>query len=194
MYAKGSVATDRRTVDSFLRQAWHWAILVSLAALAIAWSGAARAQTCDFVAIGPTSQLAPAGSTISFTLEAQTACATTVNISLVVNAPDNTGGASIVPPANPTIALDTPYSFDVTLGPNPGAGGSVTATCLNGGCAGDTLVFNFTTNNQFVYTNSTAATVVTNQIQDFTVATSLQLNGNPGGLATNYTNISNATA
>ncbi|GGA71563.1 hypothetical protein GCM10011521_07110 [Arenimonas soli] len=194
MYANGSVATGRRTVDSFLRQAWQWAVVISLAALAMAWSGAANAQTCDFVAIGPTSQLSPAGSTVSFTIEAQTACATTVDVSLVVDAPDNTGGATIVPPANPTIALDTPYTFDVTLGPNPGGGGTVTATCLNGGCAGDTLVFSFTTNNQFTYTNSTAATVVTNQIQDFTVATSLQINGNPGGLATNYNNLTDATA
>ncbi|GAB2658489.1 autotransporter domain-containing protein [Arenimonas aestuarii] len=194
MYAKGSVATGRQTVDSILRRAWHWAVVISLACLALAWSSAASAQSCDFVAIGPTSQLAPAGSTVSFTLEAQTACAATVNISLVVDVPDNTGGASIVPPANPTITLDTPYTFDVILGPNPGASGTVTATCLSGGCAGNFLTFSFTTNNQFVYTNSTAATVVTNQIQDFTVATSLQINGNAGGLATNYNVLTPPTA
>lgn len=193
MDATSSIASGRQTVASFLQRAWRWAIALSLAALGLAWGNTAQAQACDFVAIGPTNQIGLPGSNVSFTLEAQTACAPTVNISLVVNAPDNTGGATIVPPANPTITLDTPYTFSVTLGPNPGGGGSVTATCLSGGCAGDVLVFNFSTNNQFDYDNATVSSVVTNQIRNFTVATSLQLNGAPGSLPSNFTNITNAT-
>ena len=193
MYSTSNVATGRRAVPALVRRAWNWGSALLLVALAMAWSSAAQAQSCDFVAIGPTSQLAPAGSTISFTLEAQTACSPTVNISLAVTPPDNTGGATIVPPANPTITLDTPYTFAVTLGPNPGAGGSVTATCLSGGCAGDTLVFNFTTNNQFVYAADGPASVVTNQLQDFAVATSIELNGGPAGLNSNFTNLTTAT-
>ncbi|HEX5694497.1 MAG TPA: Ig-like domain-containing protein, partial [Arenimonas sp.] len=159
----------------------------------LAWGGTAQAQACDFVAIGPTTQTGLAGSNVSFTIEAQTACAPTVDVSLVVTPPDNTGGATIVAPANPTLDLDDPYTFSVTLGPNPGAGGSVTATCLNGGCAGDVLVFNFNTNNDFDYDHATVPSVVTNQIRDFTVATSLQLNGAPAGLPSNFVNVTNAT-
>lgn len=193
MDATSSIASSRQTVDSFLQRAWRWAIALSLAALGLAWGNTAQAQACDFVAIGPTNQIGLPGTNVSFTLEAQTACAPTVNISLVVNAPDNTGGATIVPPANPTITLDTPYTFSVTLGPDPGGDGSVTATCLSGGCAGDVLVFNFNTNNQFNYGNATVSSVVTNQIRNFTLATGLQLNGAPATLPSDFTNITDAT-
>ena len=125
--------------------------MLLLGAMGIAWSGQSLAQTCDFVAIGSVNEIGLPGTNVTFTIEAQTACAPTVNVSLVVNAGDSTGGATIVPPANPTLTLDTPYTVTVTLGPNPGGTGTVTATCLSGGCAGATQVLTFRTNNDSGY-------------------------------------------
>lgn len=167
--------------------------MLLLGAMGIAWSGQSLAQTCDFVTIGSVNEIGLPGTNVSFTIEAQTACAPTVNVSLVVNAGDGTGGATIVPPANPTLTLDTPYTFSVTLGPNPGGTGTVTATCLSGGCAGDTQVLTFRTNNDFDFTPTAPLTVVTNQISSFTVGTNLLFNGAPGGLSTNYSNLTTAT-
>ena len=189
MDSMSSVALGRRTVASAYARALRMAALLALALSALAWSAGARAQTCDFVAIGPTAQIGLAGTNLTFTIEAQTACAPTVDVSLVVDAGDTTGGATIVPPANPVLTLDTPYNFTLTLGPSPGGSGTVTATCLSGGCNGATLVFNFSTNNEFVYVSATPGTVVANQITSFDLATSLQLNGAPGTLSTSFANL-----
>lgn len=189
MDSSSSVAIGRWAVFPPVQWARQWLATAALVLLGLLWSGLAQAQSCDFVAIGPTAQAGPTGSTVSFTIEAQTACAATVNVQLAVAPGDGTGGATIVPPANPTLALDTPYTFNVTLGPTPGGAGVVIATCLSGGCAGDILQFDIRTNNQFVYTNATPATVVTNTLGNFTVATSLQFNGAPGGLSTSFNNL-----
>ena len=39
---------------------------------------------------------------------------------------ETTGGAVIQAPTNPTLTLDTPYDFTLTLGPNPGGSGTIT--------------------------------------------------------------------
>lgn len=189
MEATSSVASGRQAVDGWLARARRLFVAGVLVLLALAWAGAARAQTCDFVALGPTTQIGLAGTTLTFTIEAQTACAPTIGVGLVVDGGDTTGGTTIVPPANPVLTLDTPYNFSITLGPNPGGSGTVTATCLTGGCNGDTLVFNFSTNNEFIYTATPSATVVTNQISSFSLATDLQFNGAPGTLSTSFANL-----
>lgn len=189
MDSSGSVALGRRTVDSFLKRAWRLATALCLALLALTWSDAARAQTCDFVAIGEVSQIGLPGTNLTFTIEAQTACAPTVDVVLAINPGETTGGAVIQAPTNPTLALDTPYDFTLTLGPNPGGSGTITATCVSGGCAGDTLVFTFATNNEFIYDAASPTNVVTNQISSFSLATSLQFNGAPGGLSSSFQNV-----
>lgn len=188
MDSSSSVAMGRRAVVSFAQRMLRLASLLLLGAMGIAWSGQSLAQSCDFVAIGSTNEIGLPGTNVSFTIEAQTACAPTVNVSLVVNGGDGTGGATVVPPANPTLTLDTPYTFNVTLGPTPGGTGTVTATCLSGGCAGDTQVFTFRTNNDFDFTATTPVALVVNQITPATVGTNLLLNGAPTALQTRYTN------
>lgn len=165
--------------------------LAVLACLALFASGEAAAQSCDFVPIGSTSALSPAGSTVSFTFQGQTACSPTITGTIAITA-DNTGGASIVPPAAFTATLDTDYTFQVTLGPNPGQNGQVTVTCATGGCAGDTIVYTFTTNNQYSFTAQGPPAVVASQITAFTVGTNYQLNGLPGGQQINYSNLTNS--
>ncbi len=190
MDASCTASMIRRAADR-LASAW-WPRLILLAMLALGLAGQAAAQTCDFVPIGSQTALAPAGTQVSFTFQAQTACAPTVTGTIAVTT-DGTGGASIVPPTAFTALLDTDYTFQVDLGPLPGQSGTVTATCLTGGCAGQTIVYSFTTNNVFSFTPTTPAAITTNQITPFTVGTNLQLNGAPGGLAINYANITNLT-
>ena len=122
----------------------------------------------------------------------QTAAGTGTTWNAAVTA-DTTGGANVAPPANPTVALNTPYTFFVNLGATPGGTGTVTATCLSGGCAGDVLTYTFATNNQYSYT-AAVPTVVTNQITPFTLTTNFLLNGAPGGLATSFFNNTTAAA
>ena len=164
--------------------------LAIIAALALFASGEAAAQSCDFVPIGSTSALSPAGSTVSFTFQGQTACSPTITGTIAITA-DNTGGASIVPPTAFTATLDTDYTFQVTLGPTSGQNGQVTVTCATGGCAGDTIIYTFTTNNQYSFTAQGATTVVASQISPFTVVTQYLLNSNPGGQQINYSNLTN---
>ncbi|MCX7032857.1 MAG: autotransporter domain-containing protein [Arenimonas sp.] len=168
------------------------AALVLLGLVGLGWSGQSQAQTCDFVQLGSPSAISIAGTTVSFTLEAQTACAPTVDIAIAI-ATDTTGGASVQPPANPTVNLDTPYLFTVNLGTVPGGTGTVTATCLSGGCAGNVLTYTFATNNDYAYT-AAVPTVVTNQITPFTLTTNLQFNGAPGSLSTSFFNNTSASA
>ena len=190
MDSSSRLALGRRTVDSIFQRTQRFAAAALLALLALTWSDAARAQTCDFVAIGEVAQIGLPGSDLVFTIEAQTACAATVDVVLAIDPGETTGGAVIQAPTNPTLNLDTPYDFTLTLGPNPGGSGTITATCVSGGCAGDTLVFAFDTNNQFIYDAASPVNVVTNQISSFSLATSLQLNGAPGGLSTSFQNTS----
>ena len=63
MEFSSDAAQSRRAVDArSFRFARACASLLFML-LAMAWSGLAQAQSCDFVAIGATSQLGPAGST-----------------------------------------------------------------------------------------------------------------------------------
>ena len=178
-----NAALGRRAVSGTASRFFNAVGLLLLGMLGMAWSGQSVAQSCDFVQIGSVAQSGPAGTQVTFTLEAQTACAPTVPVDLVI-ASDTTGGASVVPPVSPVVALDTPYTFTVNLGPTPGGTGTVTATCQGGGCVGDVLTYTFATDNQFVYVASTPTNVVANQITPFTVGTNLQINGVPGGLDT----------
>lgn len=188
---KSSAARGRRASHASSNRFASAAALLLLALAGLGWSSQSQAQTCDFVQIGAPSAINLAGTSVSFTLEAQTACAPTVNVAIAI-ATDATGGASVQPPANPTVNLDTPYVFTVNLGPTPGATGTVTATCLSGGCAGDVLTYTFATNNQYSYT-AAVPTVVTNQITPYTLTTNFLLNGAPGGLTTSFVNNTTAT-
>jgi outer membrane autotransporter protein len=176
----------RRTVS---RGAQAFACLL-LAIMALAWSNLAHAQSCDFVQVGDTTVIGPAGTTVSFTLRAETACPNPTDIVLAITS-DTTGGASIVPPLNPSVPLDTDYVITVNLGPTPGGSGTLQATCVPTSCIPGSLVFNFGTNNEFNYTDASGGAVVANQITPFTVATNLQFNGGPGSLGTGFTNLTN---
>ncbi len=169
----------RRAVSAFSPTVLRSAAIALLTLLGMTWSAASLAQTCDFVSLTPVQQSGPANSTVSFTLEAQTACNTTVDISIAIGT-DSTGGAAVVPPTTPTIALDTPYTFQVTLGGTAAGTGTAVATCLNGGCAGDQLTFNFATHSTFVYTASGPSAVTTTQGTAFTLASALTVDSSPG--------------
>lgn len=186
MYFKSSAACGRRALHAASKRFANAAALALFALAGLGWSSQSQAQTCDFVQIGAPSAINIAGTSVTFTLEAQTACSPTVNVALAI-ATDGTGGASVQPPLNPTVTLNTPYNFTVNLGATPGATGTVTATCLSGGCTGTVLTYTFRTNNQFTYT-ALLPTVVTNQITPFTLTTNLQLNGAPGSLTTSFFN------
>jgi uncharacterized protein YhjY with autotransporter beta-barrel domain len=187
MDVKGSAARGRRMFLSVRNRLANAAALALLAIIGLGWSGQSHAQSCDFVQLGAPSAISLAGTSVSFTLEAQTACSPTVDVTLVVTA-DTTGGATVAAPANPTVNLDTPYVFTVNLGATPGGTGTVVATCQSGGCTGDQLVYTFATNNNFVFT-AVAPAVVTNQITPFTLTTNFQLNGAPGALNTSFFNV-----
>ncbi len=167
------------------------AAMLLLALAGLGWSSQSQAQACNFVQIGAPSAINLAGTSVSFTLAAQTACAPTVNVAIAITA-DTTGGASVQAPVNPTVTLNTPYAFTVNLGATPGGTGTVTATCLSGGCAGNVLTYTFATNNQYSYT-AAVPTVVTNQITPFTLTTNFLLNGAPGGLSTSFFNVTTAS-
>ncbi|MBW8367493.1 MAG: autotransporter domain-containing protein [Arenimonas sp.] len=187
-----SAASGRRVVNALSGRLVNAAALLLLALAGLGWSSQSQAQTCDFVQLGATSAINLSGSSVSFSLEAQTACSPTVNVAIAITA-DTTGGATVQAPANPTVLLDTPYVFSVNLGPTPGGIGTVTATCLSGGCAGDVLTYTFRTNNQFSYTAATP-TLVTNQITPVTLTTNFLLNGAPGALATSFFNLTTNSA
>ena len=189
---QSSAASGRRAIQAASKRLANAAALALLALIGLGWSNQSQAQTCDFVQIGSPSAINIAGTSVSFTLEAQTACSTTVDVAIAI-ATDTTGGATVQAPTNPTVALDTPYLFTVNLGTTPGGTGTVTATCLSGGCAGDVLTYTFATNNDYVYT-ATTPTVVTNQITPFTLTTNLQFNGAPGALTTSFFNNTTASA
>ena len=189
---QGSASSGRRALRAASGKFIHAAFLLMLSVLGLTWSGQSLAQSCDFVQIGPTSAINLSGSTVSFTLEAQTACSPTVNVALAI-ATDGTGGASVQAPTNPTVTLDTPYVFTVNLGPTPGGIGTVTATCLSGGCTGDVLTYTFRTNNQYSYTAVTP-TLVGNQITPVTLTTNYLFNGSPGGETTSFFNLTTSTA
>ena len=189
---QSSAARGRRALHAASNRFANAAALVLLALAGLGWSSQSQAQSCDFVQIGAPSAINLAGTSVSFTLEAQTACSPTVDVAIAI-ATDTTGGATVQAPANPTVNLDTPYVFTVNLGATPGGNGTVTATCLSGGCAGDVLTYTFATNNQYSYT-AAVPTVVTNQITPFTLTTNFLFNGAPGGLATSFFNNTNASA
>ncbi len=156
-----------------------------------AFCGQAFAQTCDFVAIGPTTATGPASGSVGFTLQGQTACSTTITGTLVVTA-DSTGGATVGPTPF-TATLDTDFNFNVALGNLPGGTGTVIATCTSGGCAGDQLLYTFNTANNYAYIATTPTTITTNQLSSFTLGTNLLINGAPGTLQTQFTNVTNST-
>lgn len=187
-----SAAYGRRALRAVSNRFANAAVMLLLLIAGLGWSSQSQAQSCDFVQIGAASAINLSGSSVSFTLEAQTACAPTVNVALAI-VTDTTGGATIAPPTNPTVTLDTPYVFTVNLGNTPGGTGTVTATCLSGGCAGDVLTYTFRTNNQYSYT-AVVPTVVTNQITPYTLTTNFVFNGAPGGLATSFFNNTTASA
>lgn len=187
---RSDAAQSRRTAPAFISRLLNGLALFLLGLAAMAWSGQSFAQSCDFVNVDPApSKIGLPGTSLSFTFQAQTACAATVTGSIVIST-DSTGGATA--PATFTATLDTDETFNVLLGPNPGGNGTVTVTCLTGGCAGDTLVYNFATNNDFDYIANVPSPVVANQITPFTVGTNLQLNGAPAALTTTFTNLTSA--
>ena len=183
----GSAARGRRVFLAASHRLASAALLALLAITGLFWSGESQAQSCDFVQLGSPSAINLAGTSVSFTLAAQTACSPTVNVAIAITA-DTTGGATVQAPANPTVTLNTPYVFTVNLGNTPGGTGTVTATCLSGGCTGTVLSYTFRTNNQYSYT-AVPPTVVTNQITPFTLTTNFLFNGAPGALSTTFVNI-----
>ena len=192
MDIKHSATRGRRALQAVSNRLASVATMALLAIIGLGWSGQSQAQACNFVQIGSPSAINLAGSSVNFTLEANTACAATVNVAITI-ATDTTGGATVVPPANPTVTLNTPYVFTVNLGNTPGANGTVTATCLSGGCTGTVLTYTFATNNQYSYT-AAVPNVVTNQITPFTLTTNFQLNGAPGGRSTSFFNNTTSSA
>lgn len=188
---RGGAASGRRAIQATSNRFANAAALLLLAIAGLGWSSQSQAQTCDFVQGAP-SAINLAGQTVTFTVEAQTACSPTVDVAIVITA-DTTGGATVQAPANPTILLNTPYGFTINLGNTPGGSGTVTATCLSGGCTGDVLTYTFATNNNYAYT-AVPANVVTNQITPFTLTTNLQFNGAAGALTTSFFNNTTASA
>ncbi len=186
-----TAASGRRAVHALSNRFAQAAALLLLAIVGLGWSSQSQAQSCDFVQIGATSAINLSGTSVSFTLAAQTACSPTINVAIAITA-DATGGATVQAPANPTIAINTPYVFTVNLGPTPGGTGTVTATCLSGGCTGNVLSYTFRTNNQYSYTAATP-TLVTNQITPVTLTTNFLFNGAPGTLGTNFFNNTTST-
>ncbi|KFN47677.1 autotransporter outer membrane beta-barrel domain-containing protein [Arenimonas metalli] len=187
MDVRSTACAARRTVSRAIQAT----ACLLLAIAAMAWSNLALAQSCDFVAVGSTSAISPAGTSVTFTLRAETACPDPTGIVLAITS-DTTGGAAIVPPLNPSVPLNTDYVITVNLGPTPGGSGTLQATCVPTSCIPGSLVFNFATNNQFTYVAQTPPPVVANQITPFTVATNLQFNGAPGSLNTSFTNLTNS--
>ncbi|TNJ35095.1 autotransporter domain-containing protein [Arenimonas terrae] len=182
-------ATRRRTAHRLTGRIFNGVALFLLALLSLAWSGESLAQSCDFVNVDPApSKLGLPNTSVSFTFQAQTACAGTVTGTIAITT-DSTGGATA--PTTFSAILDTDETFSVLLGPTPGGTGTVVVTCLVGGCAGDTLTYTFGTNNDFDYIANVPTPVVANQITPFTLGTNLQFNGAPGALATTFTNITN---
>lgn len=105
---------------------------------ALARSGQAAAQSCNFVATSSTSLLLPANGSISASFQGQTACSAT------------TTGTAI--PF--TATLDTDELPSINAGPNPGQSGTV--ACLTGGCQlNPPITFNLTTQNQLDFAAST---------------------------------------
>ena len=192
MDIQGNAARGGRALRAASGRIMHASFLVLFSIIGITWSGQSLAQSCDFVQLGPASAINLAGGTVSFTLEAQTACSPTVSVGLAITT-DGTGGATVQAPTNPNVTLDTPYVFTVNLGNTPGGTGTVTATCLSGGCTGDQLVYTFATNNQYTYT-ATNPTVVTNQITPVTLTTNYLFNGSPGFQSTSFFNLTTSTA
>ncbi|GAB2493578.1 autotransporter domain-containing protein [Arenimonas alkanexedens] len=124
--------------------AWHLIAWLAIAIAGLVFSASAQAQSCDLVPVGATTAMGPAGTQVNFTLRAETACPPTVDIVLAITA-DTTGGASIVPPAAPTLVINTDYTFTVNLGPTPSGTGTVVASCVITGCTPPSLTFNFDT-------------------------------------------------
>ncbi|KFN41266.1 autotransporter domain-containing protein [Arenimonas oryziterrae] len=154
--------------------------------------GQAFAQTCDFVAISPTTATGATNGSVGFILQGQTACSPTITGTLAITA-DTTGGASIVPPTTFTATLDTDYNFSVNLGPTAGGSGTVLATCTSGGCTGDTLTFTFATFNNHTYVMTSPAATTINVQTSTTLSANLLTNGLPGTYQTNFTNITTST-
>jgi len=192
MDVMNTAVNGRRAVHAVSNRFAQAAALLLLAIVGLGWSSQSQAQACNFVQIGATSAINLSGTSVSFTLAAQSACSPTINVAIAVTA-DNTGGATVQAPANPTIAINTPYVFTVNLGPDPGGTGTVTATCLSGGCTGNVLSYTFRTNNRYSYTTDTP-TVVTNQITPVTLTTNFLFNDDPAPLSTSFFNQTTATA
>ena len=189
MAFSSSAANGRRAASLFSSTAAHAIACLLFAIAGLGWSGQSLAQSCDFVSLTPATQVNVPGGTVSFTLEAQTACNTTVDITLGLAPGETTGGAAITPPTAPTIALDTPYTFDVTLGGLEGGSGTVIATCLNGGCAGDTLSFNFATTD-IDYLAIPPTSLVVAEGDGFTIGTHVEINGAPTtAISTAFSNV-----
>ena len=91
---KRSVACGQRVLSALPGRFAHAAAMLLLAIVGLGWSGQSQAQSCDFVQIGAPSAINLSGSSVSFTLEAQTACALNVNVALAITA-DTTGGATV---------------------------------------------------------------------------------------------------
>ena len=195
MDSRGKVAGGRRTAGSRFQRFLSCSTLALLALLCALAPGQSQAQAlpCSIVPLTATDQTGPAGTPLLFGFQAQGGCAALVNVVATINPPDNTGGATVAPAGNFDVAPVTPTDITLTLGPNPGQTGTVTVSCPTGGC-NNSIVYTFRTSNEFVYDNATLSSVVTNQIRDFSVATSLFLNGAPATLASNFTNITNASA
>jgi outer membrane autotransporter protein len=170
-------------------------VILLLGLIGASWSNQSHAQSCGITPVGSMAQIGPAGTTLTYTYELGDSCLTPQAGTFAIGA-DTTGGATLSA-LTWNANNNAQFSVVVTLGPTPGGQGTLVTTCVGGNCGGGggTTVINatFTTNNEFVYTPVGPTSVTASVISPFTVATNLQLNGAPGGLSTNFQNITSGT-
>lgn len=184
-----SAARGRQAASLAAGRFLNTAALLLLALIGMAWSNVSLAQSCDFVPIGATGAIGPAGGTVTFSVRAETACNNPVTMSFSIFGADGTNGASIAAPTTVVVPLNVTHTFTVNLGPTPGGTGTARASCI-AGCFGQPPVdFTFVTNNDFDYTPIGSTTITTNVISSFTPGTNLILNGSPGTTPTTFTQL-----
>lgn len=194
MASRDVVVSGRRTAIRAARRLAGGFASLAFALLALAGPGdvAAQVAACNIVAVGATDQSGPGGSTLLFGFQLQGGCVNPTQVEAVINLPDNTG-ASTVAPAGPFGAIPaTPTDIALTMGTNPGEVGTVTVSCPGGGCLGS-VTYTYRTDFDFDYSAQPTATVVTNQIRSFDIATRLLVNGAPDATPSDFNNLTNGT-
>ena len=167
---------------------WRQFLLLSGLLISMGWSSHAAASLgCQINATPPTSLTVNVGSNAGFSanIVSTGACPATVSITFSLLS-DTTGGAIL--PANQTgVAAPGTTSFTVIAGPTGGGSAVIRATCV--GCFNGPTTADFTvnTNNNYVFTATSPASVTTNQSTPFTLSTNLLVNGTGSG-ATYSTN------